>query len=174
MKVIRPNPKAAQQGTIFVSDRDYPGLRHFKWRILVDGHGDGNLRYATTHVRRDGGGFRTVLMHVMILGAKEGLRIDHKNSNGLDNRRSNLRRATLEQNKQNGIKRKQGTSRFKGVFGRPRVSGMAYYAYITVNHKRLHLGTFNTETDAARTYNAAARKYFGKFANLNKIEGDSK
>jgi hypothetical protein len=42
--------------------------------------------------------------------------------------------------------------------------------YITVDGEQINLGWFYFEDQAALAYNKAARKYFGKFAYLNKIK----
>jgi DUF971 family protein len=96
----------------------------------------------------------------------EGLLIDHRNHNGLDNRLTNLRPATPAQNIQNARKQKpRTTSKYKGVdFVKP--TGK-YRARIAVDGQRLFLGSFANQLDAARAYDEAAKKYFGIFACLN-------
>lgn len=98
-------------------------------------------------------------MHVLLMGRPM---IDHINHNGLDNRRSNLRPATKSQNSANSIRRVFGkSSTFRGVGWREHAG-----KWVARIAKR-HLGYFETETDAARAYDAAAREAFGEFASLN-------
>lgn len=92
--------------------------------------------------------------------------VDHKNGNGLDCRRDNLRLATPLQNTHN--RRKLGrlvTSRFKGVYwdGEHR----KWRVTITCRQHRRHLGRFTDEHDAALAYDAAALRLHGAFARLN-------
>jgi AP2 domain len=122
---------------------------------------DGRTFYAVT-----GGGRERIYMHRLILGlttAKQ--RADHIDRDGLNNRRANLR---LSDASRNGANRPGWgrTSRFKGVSasGRPNKPWMAA---IKVNRCRINLGRFVDEEEAARAYDAAARKYFGEFAHLN-------
>lgn len=91
--------------------------------------------------------------------------VDHKNHNGLDNRRSNLRLADSSQNHANSRPRANATSVYKGVyFSKQR----GYWcAQITVNNRGIYLGSFNSEMDAAKAYDRAAREHFGEFASTN-------
>jgi hypothetical protein len=107
-------------------------------------------------------------MHRDVMGAPDGLLVDHINQNGLDNRRSNLRIATGAQNQRNahgrGIHRgKASSSAFRGV---SRSKGK-WGAHVSVNGRNIRLGTFVTEEAAARAYDKAARQYHGEFAGLN-------
>ncbi|MGD9110575.1 MAG: AP2/ERF family transcription factor [Phycisphaerales bacterium] len=95
---------------------------------------------------------------------KADLVVDHINHNSLDNRRANLRLATIAQNNMNRRPWK-GTSKYKGVTFHRRQK--RFIARVTVNGKRLHLGSFINEIDAARAYDEAAKKYYGKYACLN-------
>lgn len=107
---------------------------------------------------------KTVLLHRFLLNAPDGLLVDHINGDPLDNRRSNLRLATDEQNAWNSRK-KRGTSRFKGV-SLVRPTGR-WSSMIRVDGATRFLGNYLTEEDAARAYDAVARERFGEFACVN-------
>lgn len=89
---------------------------------------------------------------------------DHKNRDGLDNRRSNLRPATHSENARNQIG-KSSTSQFKGVSWCKQTG--SWKAQISFDKKTKNLGRFKDEIVAARAYDAAARDAFGDFALLN-------
>lgn len=112
---------------------------------------------------------KLVRLHRLIINAPDGLLVDHRNTDTLDNRRSNLRLATRSQNSFNRQKTKSKTSsRFIGVCFDKR-KGL-WSACINFNRKRIWLGYFKNEIDAARAYDAAAKKYHGEFARLNFAE----
>jgi hypothetical protein len=107
-------------------------------------------------------------MHRFIINAPFGVQIDHINGNKLDNRRSNIRMATVQKNAFNRKKPKgKCTSQYKGVFKRKDLN--KWETRIKINNKSIYLGTFVDEVDAAKAYNQAARKYFGEFARCNDI-----
>ena len=90
---------------------------------------------------------------------------DHRNGNGLDNRRANLRICTLSENRMSSRKREGCSSQYKGIaWDKYR---QKWQAYINVDGKRQHLGRFEDEREAARAYDQAAKKRFGNFARLN-------
>ena len=107
-------------------------------------------------------------MHHAILGKpSSGLMIDHKDGNGLNNTRANLRVVTRQQNDWNrgftwNTPKKTKTSKFKGVS----LKEGKWRAQIFFKGK-IHLGTFNTAEEAAKIYDVAACYYFGSFARLN-------
>lgn len=106
------------------------------------------------------------LMHRMVLGYPDGrLHIDHVNGDGLDNRKLNLRTASWSQNMANSHKKMAASSRFKGVCWMK--DRRKWAAYISPNRRRIHLGFFVLEEDAARAYDAAAAIYFGEFSCPN-------
>ena len=117
--------------------------------------------YAT---RKEGTPRATISMHVLIAGHKS---VDHANRNGLDNRRTNLRAATLSQNNANRAPFRSNTSGYKGVYwGR---SERKWIASIKVNNRKKRLGGFDDPVEAARVYNRAALEAWGEFAWLNPL-----
>jgi hypothetical protein len=93
-----------------------------------------------------------------------GVLVDHRDRNGLNNCRYNLRLATTSQNAHNQGAR-GGSSQFKGVWWKPKVS--RWRASITHERKKITIGHFVNEVDAARAYDAMALRLHGEFAVLN-------
>jgi len=122
--------------------------------------------YAMRNVRRPGGkGGGTQMLHRFILGLSGSVLVDHRNRYGLDNRRGNLRiGVTRSQNNANSGKHRGAfTSRFRGVCWKKK----KWCAQIVRSGKKVHLGYFTEELDAARAYDAAAREQWGEFAKSN-------
>jgi len=92
--------------------------------------------------------------------------VDHINHDGMDNRSGNLRAASYSQNMYHRKKRSGATqSKYKGIYWRKK--NRKWQALITFERKRVHLGCFGDEIEAARVYDRAAMKYHGQFASLN-------
>lgn len=142
-----------------VDAEDYAYLSRFKWC-----HHQG---YAARGIRV-GDRIHTVLMHRIIMMTPDGVETDHKNGNGLDNRKKNLRYANGKQNSQNRRRSSNNKSGYKGVCWNSRRG--KWEVQIRINGKKKFLGYFNKPEDAARKYNQAAIKYFGEFARINKIK----
>lgn len=87
-------------------------------------------------------------------------RIDHKDQIRIHNALNNLRPANRSQNAANQSVRITNLLGVKGVQQR----GDKFRAYITVDYKTLHLGTFNTIGEAKNARREAAIKHFGEFA----------
>jgi hypothetical protein len=105
-------------------------------------------------------------MHRQLLGLTDpSEQVDHRNHDGLDNRRENLRPCTNQQNQHNQRKRAGCTSRYKGVHWDFRNG--SWRAAIKAEGRTIHLGRFQDEDDAARAYDDAARRLFGEFALTN-------
>lgn len=104
-------------------------------------------------------------MHRIIFRAASEIDIDHVNRDGLDNRRLNLRPATQAENTHNRAGFRGSSSRYKGVhLASP---GGKWRAAITYAGRTLHLGRLLIETEAAKAYDAAARRLYGEFAYTN-------
>lgn len=130
-------------------------------------HHEHQTTYALTNLNRDGK-TSVIYMHQLILPPRAGFEIDHRDRNGLNNQRSNLRYATHSQNIANQNHQSRGASKYRGVtFDKRRKK--CWRAKIVVNQETIWLGAFEVEEDAAMAYNVGALKYFGEFANLNAL-----
>ena len=151
-----------------VSDHRFEWLNRWKWCARFQR----GIWYAV----RNEGKFpfrKTILMHRAIMGVTDRkIQVDHRDGDGLNNQDDNLRVATNAENSRNRGKQKNNTSGFKGVSP----YGKKHRAYIRVDGKTIYLGSFSTAEEAARAYDAVAKKYHGPFASLNfplELEGSN-
>jgi hypothetical protein len=166
--VLPPGARAiplTQGKYALVDEADYADLIRHSWsanrnRSGYNGHHD------TFYAVRSKPG-QTIRMHRQIMDAGPDQVVDHINHNGLDNRRSNLRLCSIAENARNTQGWRSRSSRYKGVSYRRRSD--KWRAAITYKQKQFSLGEFDSETDAARAYNAKARELFGEFAYLNDV-----
>jgi len=145
-----------------VDDDDYELVSRFKWQAGVRNH----TVYAQRSFRGPDGRKTMQSLHRMLMNLTDpAIQIDHRDHDGLNNSRSNLRACSHAENQRNVRKRNGGSSRFKGTC---RNEGKRkWIAQIVVNQKHIYLGCFSDELEAARVYDAAATQHFGEFANLN-------
>jgi hypothetical protein len=159
MKEIQLGGKYGHLSAI-VDDEDYEDLIQYNWLFCQNGKG--------IYVRRtygEAGLRKNQFLHNYLMGR---VGVDHINHNGLDNRRSNLRFATAQENIKNRPKffereGRQFSSQYKGVTNRRN----RWRATISVNYKQLFLGSFEDEVEAARAYDRAAIEHYGEFASIN-------
>lgn len=138
-----------------VDDRDFEFLNQWRWQYTRNSRGYG---YA---MRSEKG--RTIRMHRQILKAKVGDIIDHRNGNGLDNQRENIRFCSRSQNAMNRKIQKNNTSLVPGVWFKKK--NKSWEVGIKINRKYVYLGLFKEKKEAIRVRLQAVRKYFGDFAN---------
>lgn len=150
-----------------VIDKIDVGLAGFEWKELCTQ----GTRYARRYISIGRGKCRALLLHREILAPPKGMEVDHIDGDGLNNRRSNLRICTHQQNLMNRPPIPGSRSKFKGVSTTGRRSEK-WCAYICPDNKKIHLGTFGSEIDAARAYDDTALTMFGEFAWLNRDHFD--
>lgn len=146
-----------------VSPEDYDYLSQFKWCAHKDPNSYGYRWYALRFSSRRTG-HRMIHMHHEVArraGLRASRQYDHKDRDGLNNRRSNIRPCTNGQNGANRSKTIGFTSKWKGV-GWFRGK---WVARIRFRGDLIYLGRFADETEAADAYAEAARLCFGEFAN---------
>ncbi len=141
-----------------VDEADAGRVLSHKWSVRPSGR---NV-YAQRAVQRPDGVWTTQALHTFLTGYE---RTDHRNGNGLDNRRSNLRDATREGNSQNRRQRADNTSGYKGVTWHKRID--KWQAKVKADGVSRHVGYYETAEEAARAYDIAARFFHGEYASLN-------
>ena len=139
--------------TTIVDIEDYALVCPYSWRAFKCPNA--NTIWAIATIKDSTGVWKTVYMHRLILGLTDpGIECDHKDGNGLNNRRGNLRPATRPQNARNKPKnRGTYTSKYKGVSRR----GNQWFASIKSQGITRSLAC-QSELEAARTYNNLARE----------------
>ncbi len=148
-------PLANAKGVAIVDVDDVALVGRFNWCLKSYGRVQANVAPRTN-----------AEMHRFIMGHRDGFVVDHINGDPLDNRRRNLRYCTQAQNNMNnsGHRRSTRTSDYKGVHYR-KATGR-WLACIRTGGKLKHIGSYASELEAARAYNAAALARHGEYARL--------
>ena len=136
---------------------DYDLIKEYYWAKNTTGYLSANKN--------------TVFMHRIVLGLNNVSWIknrgDHRNHNKLDNRKSNLRTATPNQNTMNSNLRSDNKSGVVGVMWNKRNNN--WYVQIGMNGRNKYLGSFVNFDDAVRARKEAEEKYFGEFSYENSM-----
>ena len=150
--------KLTQGYEAMVSDEDFERVNQYKWHVYKDKY----TCYARRRTQKNG--VRTnVFMHRFILDTMS--MVDHRDRNGLNNQRENLRIADWFKNAWNREVRRDSKTGVKGVGISTDRENKKFYAYITHHGKVKHLGRYHTLEEARIVREEAEKKYFGEFAN---------
>jgi hypothetical protein len=144
---------------VVVDDADWPLLAMYDWRLDKDG-------YSRRQVR----GVGVEYMHRRITDAQKGEMVDHINGERLDNRRCNLRLCSPQQNPMNrGKSPDRWASPYRGVHRAAswKDGSLRWQAQLQISGKRIHIGIYATDKEAAKAYDEFARRAYGEFARLN-------
>ena len=153
--------KLTQGYVTFVDDEDFEELSKYKWYYKHQKGGG----YATRNSLYVKGKSRTsIRMHRHLMETPSGFETDHENGNKLDNQRSNLRIVTKSQNQWNR-KKQVGSSKHKGVYWNKK--NQRWHVQLQMNGKKIWLGYYATEEEAAAAYQKGVMKFFGRFGRLS-------
>jgi len=133
-----------------VDNEDFDRLKNINWQF-------NGIRYAVNH--------NLDYMHRFIMNTPADMDTDHINHDTLDNRKSNLRICTRSQNLANMALSNNFTSKYKGVSWCNR--NKKWVCQISYKSKRIKLGYFTSEIEAAKAYDKKAIELFGEFALTN-------
>jgi len=134
-----------------LDDEDYERFSSFVWFKIK--------RRDTYYVMRSPD---KKLLHRLILDAPDHLQVDHKDGNGLDNRRKNLRLATPTQNNMNRALDARNISGYSGITWYPERG--KWRARISAHNQTKFLGFFSSLEDAIETRLKAEKELFGEFS----------
>lgn len=130
-----------------------------------DWHADAqNAGFYAKRRRKASAGTGQICLQADLMLPLEGMMVDHKNGNTLDNRRCNLRHATHQQNMRNRKMQSNNVSGYRGVAWNKRAK--VWVASIKVNGVQTHLGSFASVEDAYAAYCVASATHHGEFARV--------
>jgi hypothetical protein len=139
-----------------VDDEDFERVNAHRWHIAGPGY--------VGHSFREDGRPKMIYLHHFVLNSTQ--KTDHENRNKLDNRKNNLRTATSPQNSVNSAKQPYRSSKYKGVYWDKK--NEVWRARIGFRGCT-NLGQHPSEKEAAASYNEAAKRLYGAFAELNDV-----
>lgn len=159
---IRINSKKYGTQYVLIDEVDKAIVEKYKWFVAVNK--TNRKMYVKGYLRgRHEDGY--IYLHRLLLTPEPNMQVDHINGDPLDNRHSNLRICTCQQNTCNQSKRCDNTSGYKGVTWNKK--NKKWHSQIWANGTNIHLGYFENKHQAALMYDMHANDLHGEFAMLN-------
>lgn len=154
--------KLSQGYIAIVDDEDFAMISMLDWYATPREH----TVYARTKTKPfQGSG---LYMHQLIMLSVDGEKIDHRDFNGLNNTRDNLRHCTSVQSSAHTRGNQTKLSGYKGVYFKTGSNRKKpWCARIIVGGREISLGTYETKEEAATARDIAALQYQGDFAFIN-------
>lgn len=143
-----------------IDDSDFDIVSAHKWYAIWDGW---NWYAGRKHNKRQ------QRLHNFLMQPPAGVIIDHRDGNGLNNQRQNLKISTYSHNVHRMRKKIAHTSKYKGVSWQKRCA--KWIAQIHGKGQVVYLGLYEVEEEAAKAYDSAAERFFGEDALTNKHLG---
>jgi len=157
-----PKPITLTSGkTAIVDDADFDRANRISWYAARRS----NKWYAAHMDTDETGKHIIILLHRWLVGATPDIEVDHKNGDGLDCRKDNLRVCSHAENMRNMKRHRDNSSGYKGVSWHSQTK--QWRAKICLNYKTYHLGLFDDPIDAALAYDKASKSLHGVFARTN-------
>lgn len=141
---------------------DAPFVAGNDWSALVLAN---RRKVYAVRVKQISGKQQTILLHRLLMNAPDNMHVDHKDGDGLNCRRDNMRVCTQAENNRNTPRRSDNRSGFKGVFWDTRAQ--KWRSEIRRDGISKHLGFFISPEDAHAAYSIAALELHGQFARLS-------
>jgi len=128
-----------------IDKEDLKKVKNYKWGL-------NNKGYTLTRINKK----NCLFLHHLVFGYPPiGYEVDHRDTDPLNNRKSNLRFVTHSQNNMN-------RKNVRGYYWNKK--SKKWHVKITVNKQTINLGYFVNKQDAKRVAKEARQKYHGKFA----------
>lgn len=138
-----------------IDKEDREKLRQYEWKVDVV-----RPNYKRIVSRQT----RNVRLGRFLLGIIDGCVVDHRDGNGFNNQKQNLRIVTYSQNAMNSKISTKNKTGYKGVsmtkYGR-------YDAHACINGKQYYIGRYLTAEEAAHAYDKFARTIHGEYGCYN-------
>ncbi len=157
MEIPLLNNKGIVVAKSLIDIANFDKVNQCTWSLSKGGYANGSMKIGKKAIR--------ISMHRLIMDAKKGDIIDHKNHQKLDNRSKNLKFVTIHQNNQNRSKSTKATSKYYGVSFRKFALHKKWLASLA--HKSL--GSFSSEEHAAYYYDCKAKELYGIDAKINNV-----
>ena len=161
MRRIKLSGKKGEGKHALVDDDMYDYLSQWRWN-LSHGYAVCCKKVATVEGRPI---YKTFLMHRIVTNAPDGVKVDHRDVNRLNNTRTNLRLCNDVDNSRNRSRQSNNLSGCIGVFWK--ADRQRWGAIAWSQGRSINIGTFRDKHEAAYVRDQFALQLYGEYARLN-------